>query len=59
MMGLWFRLFPYFKIHLFGPSMRSKHNENEGVFDNDDVGYGVDDSAAQLDVGKLPEGGAR
>ena len=30
------------------------------MMDNvDDVGYGVDDSAAQLDVGKLPEGGAR
>ena len=53
--------------------MNPIHNDNGGVVDNDDgvvdnddnvdddddVGYGVDDSAAQLDVGKLPEGGAR
>ena len=39
--------------------MNSTHNDNDGVVDNDDVGYGVDGSAAQLDIGKLPEGGAR
>ena len=39
--------------------MNSIHNDNDGVVYNDDVGYGVDNRAAQLDVGKLPEGGAR